>query len=141
MADSEQRTAKIINVTKNGYHLPAELRREWVGRPRVDSICHIPEEFCSPLSRNLPFSLDRDELQLEFLRLFGQPFHLLLAIPSFIVLHPFVHVLFAIPQHAVDQPRQLVRHGRDCFGRSEPSSQPPKVRSQRTLAIAQRRGS
>jgi hypothetical protein len=30
------------------------------------------------LSRNLPFSLDRDELQLEFLRLFGQPFHLLL---------------------------------------------------------------
>src|SRR3954451_20293426 len=52
MAHSEQRTAKIINVTKNGYNVHGELQREWVWRRRVDSIYHIPEEFCSPLTSN-----------------------------------------------------------------------------------------
>jgi hypothetical protein len=43
---SEQRAAKIINITKDGYNIQAELPKGWVWRPTVDPIYHIPKEFC-----------------------------------------------------------------------------------------------
>jgi len=38
--------AEIVHVTKDGYHVQAELRREWVWLPTVDLIYHILKEFC-----------------------------------------------------------------------------------------------
>src|SRR3954462_14942529 len=86
------------------------------------------------------FPLGRDELQLELLGLLGEPLDLLLAIPGLVVFHAFVHILFAVLEHPVDQSRELVRHRRDRLRRSEPGSQSPEVRSQGALAIAQRGG-
>jgi hypothetical protein len=42
MLTSQQRTAKIVNLTEHRYNIHAELQQEWVWRPRVDPIYHIP---------------------------------------------------------------------------------------------------
>jgi hypothetical protein len=52
MLTSQQGTAKIVNFTEHRDTIPAELQQQWVGRPRVDPIDHIPQEFCLSVSSN-----------------------------------------------------------------------------------------
>ena len=58
----------------------------------------------------------------------------------FVVLHPFVDVLFSVPEHAVDESGQHVGHGGDGFGCAETCSQAAELGSQVSLAAPQSGG-
>ena len=63
-------------------------------------------------------------------RLLSEKLDLLLAISSFVVFRPFVHVMLTIFQHSIDESGQPMSHGRDGFRSAEFAAQAPVLRSE-----------
>ena len=78
------------------------------------------------LSRNSQ-RRERNELQIKFLRLFGQLLLALLSVLPLIVLQPFIHVLATILEQPLDQAREIMSEGGNRVGA------PSRVRRRRKL--------
>ena len=76
-------------------------------------------------------------MQIQFTGLTLEPLEPLLAASGFIMLHPFVHVLLAKFEHAVDQTCKFVGHGGDSFWRAESCPEASIVGPQSTFAVQQ----
>src|SRR3954465_14755935 len=68
-----------------------------------------------------------------------EPLDVLVLITLLIIFHPFVYVLLAVFEHAIDQPRQMVGHSRDRLRGSEFCAQPFELGPQIT-AVQNRTG-
>src|SRR5439155_26488503 len=82
--------------------------------------------FRTSLLRNSPFDRCWSEGDSKP-QVFGfllEPLDLLVLITLLIIFHPFVYVLLAVFEHAIDQPRQVVGHSSDRLRGSEFCVQP-----------------
>src|SRR3954466_7995694 len=82
--------------------------------------------FRTSLLRNSPCDRYRSEGDSKP-QVFGfllEPLDLLVLITLLIIFHPFVYVLLAVFEHAIDQPRQVVGHSRDRLRGAEFCAQP-----------------
>src|SRR3954447_5281569 len=85
-----------------------------------------PIRFRTSLLRNSPCDRYRSEGDSKP-QVFGfllEPLDLLVLITLLIIFHPFVYVLLAVFEHAIDQPRQVVGHSRDRLRGAEFCAQP-----------------
>src|SRR3954462_11662342 len=95
-------------------------------RPRVSALSDVPLGSSDALLRNS--ACDRcwseGDSKPQVFGFLLEPLDLLVLITLLIIFHPFVYVLLAVFEHAIDQPRQVVRHSRDRLRGSEFCAQP-----------------
>src|ERR1700738_137341 len=91
-------------------------------------------------SRNVPESGGLDNEQPERGGSLSELTNLLLAVAFLVVLHPFIDVRLAPPEHAVDEDGECVSHRRNRFRRAEFAAEATVLGTKITLAAEEGRG-